>query len=275
MIEKLWAQFEPYADPDFEKKIKLKGEYLGRCWEMFLACTLIERGYKLQHKNGSKGPDIKIISNPDIWVEAVSCTSGTGDDAVPDLSYGVAMNVPVDEMVLRVGNAITSKFEKYKKYLEKGIVKATEPFIIGVSKGAMMHPEMHPSPMLRYLYGIGDQTLYFSIDPNTGKRNGEEEFSFSKQKPIPKKKGQEVPVAFFENPDHAGVSAVIYCQNHILNHPKPFGSDFVVFKNPNASNPIPDNFLSVGAEWIIEEDHLVYKERNFISYADIFDYLEE
>lgn len=275
MIEQMWSEFEPYADPGFSEKIKLNGEFLSRCWEMTVACALLRLNHSLQQKTSDIGPDVKIItSSPTVWVEAVISTRGTGPDALPELLYGVAQTLPKNEMVLRFGNAITTKHRKYQTHLNSGLIKPNEPFIIAVSKGSINYPDAYPPTALRYLYGIGDLTLHMPIDQATGERKVVNEF-FSRQLPIPKKQGKEVPVAFFEDPANACISAVLYCDNHILNHPELLGSDFILFRNPNTSAPLPENFFPIGAEWVPKDGLVSYIDKKFIRQADAFDYLDD
>jgi hypothetical protein len=123
LIEKMWPVYQPYADPDFLKLMRSKDNFLSRTWEMVVAYALLEMGHKLEVKTSDKGPDSKIVSSdPAIWVEARSCTPGTGADAVPELLYGVAQTLPKDEIVLRFGNAVFTKFRQYESYLSAELV---------------------------------------------------------------------------------------------------------------------------------------------------------
>lgn len=278
LMEQGWAGFEPYADKGFVESIKRQGEFFGHAWEMQVGVALLQQGNALAKRNAGKGPDIKLQTSPTVWIEAVSCTSGVGPDAVPGVIHGTSFGIPTEEMLLRLGNAVMTKFRKYEGYLKDGIVKTGEPFVIAVSKGAIDHPGSHPPLELRYLYGVGDQVLRFPVDATTGKRTDTDEeptSGFTRQPPIPKKAGESVPVAFFEDPAHAGISAIIWCSNNALNHPEPAGADFVLLRNPNATTPLPDDFLTQGAEWVVKGDNLTYEEKNFIAHADAFDYLED
>jgi len=61
-----------------------------------------------------------------------------------------------------------------------------------------------------------------------------------------------VPMFFFENHEHAGISAVIYSKDTILNSPRlsqEMGENFFIVHNPHAINPLPDNFFPFGAEY--------------------------
>lgn len=273
-IEEMWLEYEPYADPGFKYRIRQKGEFLSRCWEMVLACAFLRIGYSLAAKKSDEGPDIKITSSGQpIWIEAVVATPGSGPDAIPPMKYGVVQTLPMSEMALRFGNSVVSKFRKYQKYLEQKIVSSDEPFVIAISRGPISRPDAYPSSALRYLYGIGDLTLRFPLNPNTGERGKTEEF-LSRQPPIAKLSGKTVPVAFFEDPGHAGISGVIDCDNHVLNHPDLLGGDFILLRNPNALNKLPDDFISIGAEWVAKDGRLMFLDKKFIKQGDAFDYLE-
>lgn len=272
LIEKLLLAFEPFADSNFSKKLKTKGEFLSRCWEMIVGTALLEQGHALVQKNSDQGPDIKIKSKSTImWVEAISCTLGTGSDAVPELSYGSVVDVPFQEMILRIGSAIRDKKKKYDTYLKNKIIGLGDPFVIALSKGSMVHPDVNPSVILRYLYGTGDLVLRFPMDAKTGERIGGPKKTNKKQEPITKRSGENVPVAFFEDPANAGISAVIYCANHIFNQRTPLGSDFVLVPNSHARVPLSSNFLALGAEWVLSGNKLVYREKSFIKQASILD----
>lgn len=261
LIEEMWSIYKAYADPGFTQKIKINGEFLGRCWEMTVASTLLNLGYSLEQKRTARGPDIKITSvSPTVWVEAVSCTSGNGPDALPDLLDGEVQYLPIDELLLRFANAVVSKSRKHQAYLNSGVIKHDEPFVIAVSKGSILHPDPVPSLVLRYLFGVGNIVLHMPLNPVTGERTVVES-SNARQPAILKKEGEKVPVAFFEDPANVSISAILYSDKNILNHPARLGDDFVLVRNPNATAPLPANFFAIGAEWVPEEKHLVYKKK--------------
>lgn len=274
LIEQMWQEFAPYADYNFEHKVSVCGEFLGRCWEMMVACTFLRQGYCLQNsrtKKEEKGPDICInLGTSKLWIEAVTCTQGTGADAVPDLVYGGCQVLPMDQLTLRFGNAVVGKYKKYSAYLNDDYVSPNDLFIIAVSKGAVSFPDAYPSAALRFSYGVGDLTITKSFDPKTLEEKSTDSF-FKKQTSVAKQRGAHVPTAFFDDPAHACVSAIIYCDNNILNHPEPLGSDFILLRNHNATNPLPENFLDIGAEWKVGET-LNFKDKGFINRSDAFDF---
>lgn len=255
LLEALWEKYEPYADKDFRQKFR--HEFLQRCWEMFVTTVCLERGLSVVRKSSTQGPDIHIQhEGKDIWIEAVVATSGQGPDAVPEMLFGVAQRVPEEEMLLRLRQSLDAKFSQYKKYIQRGIVKRGDPFVIAVSRGSIDHVETDPPLITKCLFEIGHPVL--SIPMNGGPR----ELSLSHRPTIKKLSGETVPMDFFVNPVHADVSAVIYCKNNILNHPEPHGSDFVIVHNPHAANPLPTNFLGVGEEWVPDGDKLRKCNRN-------------
>lgn len=250
-IEEMWGEYHPYADPDFLEQARVPGDFLERCWEMTVACALLRLGHSLERRKSSLGPDAKIVSkSPNIWVESVACSHGDGPDALPHMTYGVAQTLPKNELLLRFSNAVISKYRKYRdSYRASGLAKEDEPFVIAIGKGSIQFPDSYPPVALRYLMGIGDLAIHMPLNPLTGERKAAEQF-FTRQSNVGKKSGADVPVGFFDDKANAGISAVIFCENHIMNHPEPLGSDFVLLRNPNASAPLPDDFLPIGAEWV-------------------------
>jgi len=62
---------------------------------------------------------------------------------------------------------------------------------------------------------------------------------------------------FFEDETHNGISAVIYCNAHLINSPlvpTKMGENFVVVHNPLAKNPLPTGFFPFGEEWIKDDN---------------------
>lgn len=165
-FDALYQKYYPYADSHFLKEVKRK--FHQRTWEMYLSCVLLEKGIKFSSKD--IGPDILIEHNSKkIWIECVACEKGDGADKVPNTHYGVAQNVPSDEMLIRIASALKEKYVKYKKYIENGIVKTTDQFIIAVSRGGLGHVDTSIPLILRAVLAIGHQTLSFPIDGGPSK----------------------------------------------------------------------------------------------------------
>lgn len=255
LFETLWQKYEPYADTDFREK--LRAEFLSRCWELFVTTVCLERGLSVVPKSATQGPDVRIKhSGRDIWIEAVIATKGQGKDAVPDLMFGKVQDVPEEEMLLRLRQSLDAKYQQYRRHIQAGIVKSEDLFVIAVSRGPIDHVEADPPLITKCLFAIGHPVLSIPKD------GGQPQLSLSDRPTITKQSGASVPMDFFVDPAHQGISAVIYCKNNILNHPEPHGSDFVIVHNPHAKNPLPINFLGVGEEWVSENNGLQKYDRN-------------
>lgn len=235
IFDELYAKFEPYADNHFLQEIKIN--FHQRSWEMYLACVLLENGFVIT--SSDKGPDIKIISKSKIiWIECIAPTQGKGNDRVPDLFFGGIQNIPEKEMILRLSSSLKEKFEKYQEYLRKKIVDKNDIFIIAINRGAFGHPDATAPLIFKSLFSLGDLTLPIRIGGKAG------EPYYLRKENLEKKSGSIVPMNFFENKQHIGISAVIYSKTTVLNRPKEIGSDCILIHNPLAMNHLSQEVFS-------------------------------
>ncbi|MBN1325539.1 hypothetical protein JW977_00960 [Candidatus Falkowbacteria bacterium] len=235
LFNKLYSIYEPYADTHFSKEVKLN--FHQRTWEMYLACVLLDNGIKIA--SNDKGPDIKILDNKkSIWIECTAPKKGQGRDRVPDLIYGVAQSVPEEEILLRLTGSLDEKFRKYQEYLNKKIINPTDIFVIAVNRGDFAHPDATIPAILKCLFSVGNLTL--PIKP--GNKQPGKPF-YSRQEALQKRNGSNVPMNFFEDPQRAGISAVIYSKEAVLNHPEKIGEDCILVHNPLAKNPLSEKNL--------------------------------
>jgi type I restriction enzyme S subunit len=134
-LEDLWARFSPYTNKKhFLSEIRKEDSFYQRLWELHLGCILLNQGYQLTTV-GNKGPDFLItVDDKKIWIEATVPMAGKKDDAVPPLQWNsfVAQEVPEEKIILRFTSAIDEKWKKYKKYLEDGIIKHDDVYVIAV-----------------------------------------------------------------------------------------------------------------------------------------------
>jgi len=223
-MEKLWEKYEPYADSSFSEEFKY--HFAQRSWELYLGATLLNRGFTLgQHNNN--GPDFDIQDGKGrrlAWVEAITKEKGNGSKKVPDMIENASVDFPEEKIVLRISYALDDKFKKYCGYLTKNIVKDNEPYIIAVNRSRLDYfdPEL---PLI----------LKAHCRPSIGNQND-----------------KDGSILFFKDANHAGVSAVIYCKDGILDSPqlpKEMGKNFIVVHNPLAKNPLPSRFFSFGDKY--------------------------
>ncbi len=255
-IEELWKIYSPYADKDFLQQLRV--DFIARCWEMYITCVFLIQGFPVIPKQMRKGPDIQIeTADRTIWVEAVSPKKGSGRDAVPAPRYGVVSRLPETSMLLRFANALDGKYEQYKKYVQGKLVREDEPFVIALNGGEMdRRTDMGIPLIMKCLFGLGDLTVSVPVG------GGDAEAFWAPREEVQKAGGSPVSMMFFENLEHKGISAVIYCDNHILNHPPRLGKDCIVIHNPNASNRLGTNFLKVGYEYVPENGGMRRYDRN-------------
>ena len=222
-FEALFAVYAPYADTHYLSEVK--HQFHQRTWEMFLGALLVAQGMHFESKDS--GPDIKL--DGPLWIEAVACARGDGVDRVPDLRYGGVQTVPHDEMLIRMANGLAVKYQGYQKYLSAGMIGPSDPYVIALNAGGFGHIVDPQIPLvLKGLFGIG----YEQISIPSGA------VSWSRRESIEKKSGSQVPMTFFEQAEHAGVSCVLYCRNNVLNAAEPMGADIILVHNPLATNPI-------------------------------------
>jgi type I restriction enzyme S subunit len=62
---------------------------------------------------------------------------------------------------------------------------------------------------------------------------------------------------FFEDPQHAGISAVIYSKDVVLNHPEKLGEDCILVHNPLAKNPLPEKIITFLKQYKVQGDDII------------------
>ena len=115
-VESLWPKYQHLADPHFREDAR--NHFLQRFWEMYLACTLLERGLEL-HRAGGEGPEFYfLLEGKRTWVEATAPGPGTGPDKVPSQSHGEASgtnrqdSAPIYSSLAREAPATPGRREK-------------------------------------------------------------------------------------------------------------------------------------------------------------------
>lgn len=275
-MAELWKQYEPYADSNFLREFKTR--FTQRSWELYLGATLLNRRAKLGvHR--STGPDFELLNLVGErlgWVEAIAPTKGDGNDRVPDMVNGAVMDVPEEQMLLRIAGALEAKVAQYAGHVSSNVIGPDEPYVIAINRAELDHVDTILPLVLKVCFPIGDLTLRVMVN---GVRQEDPKSHWSRRESIKKVNGEEIPMRFFEDPAHAGISAVIYSKDHIINSPRlpsEMGENFVVVHNPLAKNPLPKGSLSFGSEFIADEES-VHKTREAVDWErpDPFEHLNE
>ena len=161
-VEELWGKAHAFIDSDASKK--LPNEFHQRFWEIYLAAALLEADLNLQHSSGRDGPDICIKANngSKIWVEAITASSGKGDDAVQRGEPGVIRDVPDDPIKIRLLNSFDKKWKQYERYRKKNWISSEEPYIIAINAAKVPSAtcELEIPRIVRSLLPFGFQVLH-------------------------------------------------------------------------------------------------------------------
>jgi len=285
-LEKLWKIFEPYADNNFPKEFRTT-DLLGRFWEMYLGCALLEFRLNLIERKQRKiikdtyGPDlaIQMDKNKICWIEAVTTNEGTTDDKVPKPEY--VQNIedsdrkmqkfPTDEIILRLRSAIDYKWKKFQYFKESKIISQNDRCVIAINPLKIDYP-CHGGDeelILKSLIGLGDYKAILV--------NGIITKEYYEYRPIIiKKNAKKAPVNtdIFLNDSYKEISAILYScvsptessgmrsTKEILFIPLPtydfiyfpLGYDFILIHNPYAINPISKESLPNKYEILVENE---------------------
>lgn len=266
LVEELWGRVHNYVDPDV--LAELPNQFHQRFWEIYLAASLIEAGLHLEQSSGRDGPDICInLAQSKVWVEAVTASSGQGNDAVQKAELGVVRDVPDDQIKLRLLNAFVEKSRKHKKYIEKNWVNAKEPYIIAINAAQVPSARLEREipRIVRSLLPFGHQVLH--LDTKTLELV---DTSYEYQGVVIKASGTEIETTSFLNAEYSGISAIIYSCTDVFNHPVEISKSLLLFHNPLALNPIPLGFLRNGDEYWVDW-HLRTKNWDQANNSEIHD----
>ncbi len=256
-LQKLWGNFKPYAPNDFKYHIENDEEKLDSLiWEMLLANTLLEAGFTLK-KVSSDNPDICINYNGgNIWIECTVPNTGdpTRPDSVPEKKFdGEFHEVPMDKNTLRFTNALSEKKKQYSTWLERGVCKREEPFIIALHGRKLDFKvyERRLPDILRALYAVGDMVVTFNT------KSDFHDEGYSRKPEIKKVNDSVVSTTFFCDNNNVEISGVLFsrewCQYLSLS-PK-----YCFVKNIFATNPSPISFNSFAQEYEYGENSISLK----------------
>lgn len=257
--ESNWLKVYKYLDKNFLNKFQTGEEHYARAWEFHLAAVLLDKGLQLEEKTWETGPDfcIKTPTGGKIWIEAIICDLGIVDPVEPYpvmqsgqiYSFGGNIEDTHRPRALRITNAIGTKFEKFKKYLDdsKSGVSKDDCLVIAINGGAIQHFADPSMLFKRAVFGQGPDVLV--------KIPGQEKLKGGFYKPTPtiiKKKDvseEEIPANFMEMDEFSKISAVLYCGHGVsFSWMNGFnvGDDFLFAYHSNPENSIPEDTFKFG-----------------------------
>ncbi len=248
------------ADLKFTKELCSGSE--AKFWscvsEALLAAHLRKVGLDPAPSHGG-GPDFHVIDNGrKIWIEVI-CPEPKG---VPSdwlaIQYEKAVSFPHEEILLRWTSAIKEKWEKLignkdgtvKGWVEKGIVAPEDAYVIAVNGRQLRGPFPALTGISQFPFAA---EAVFAIGPYQIKINRdtlEQTGSGHQHRPlISKPKGAPVPAYTFLDERYRPISAIWAVDvdgTSVVGNLEPMA----VIHNPNASNPIPTDFLPAHDEYV-------------------------
>lgn len=255
---------EGLADPHFDNELAAGSEYVyqQRIGELLLAEALWNDGFKLS--SGNEGPDFFAEKNGEsFWIELIT-PEPTGLPAEflesRKLPGSGAFDYPAQELLLRWTAAIAEKARKLlgcaergvKGYLEKGIVKPGERYVIAVNDrllsvwpDGMTGISQFPFPV-EALLAVGPFEL--KIDRETLETVGS---GHQQRISILNKNDAKVRTNTFFDPEYAAISAVLGItlrEETVLG--RPYRNALVY--NPLAANPLPRKLLTSQEHWVCD-----------------------
>jgi len=231
-ISSIFNDFREYASRHF--LTELRKDFHARTWEMYLSVILLKNNLKIKVSRKDKWPDIIIdnIAN----IECVTCQNAqdpTKPDFVPQLRIGIVSDVPRDQILLRISNSISSKYQKYMKSYKKDNSKL--PFIIAINSGIFgLHQNGIFPIILDYTNGVDNIVVNFERKGLDVRSTG---LTITTRDSI--QKGlSTIDSNIFGNDKYKEISAIIFSSNLIINTPDLLGSDLLLIKNKFAENPL-------------------------------------
>ena len=233
-LDQIWNCFGiECRDRHFATEFRLLGKFQARAWELRLGWALRDLGFAFRW--GGHGPDFSVSAEKPFHIEAVAPAATEALTSNYEVARNWATTVPVNEIVLRYTGSIFSKLDTYSRYVARGMIRATDPYVIALSGANIPQASLSGSPfpwVLLPLFAIGQKERRTST-------------------------GGRVSCDIFLESGQRQLSALIFAPHHIKNRPehsgRPPGDDFLVVHNPHATNPLPRGTISRGREWAATE----------------------
>jgi hypothetical protein len=259
--EFLWERYHSFADPNF--RTDAKNHFLQRFWEMYLYCSLAERGFNPK-RVGHEGPEFYFeYGTKKIWVEAIAPGPGTGEDAVPENpGDGEVRSVPTEKILLRFTHAMRDKLAKYKKDLAKGIVSSTDSVLLCInSRGIPDAPYGDDLPyFVKAFLPLGNLQVSINLKTMEATRV-EHQFRGIIQKAI----GSPVSTENFMQDEMSPFVAVLHSSVDCANNPTWLGGDFSILHNPKGSIVVDDELFSWAEQFRVRENILRVTRPNVVA----------
>jgi hypothetical protein len=262
-IESMWRRYEAVNGDDSEHFLTdARGNFHARAWEMYLGCTLMDRGFVLTRPPRS-GPDILVQwGSKRLWVEATTTESGTGPDAVPELPNDGDMHlIEHDPRMLRYSAAIRAKQEQWRDFVRRGLVAPDDPYVIAVNGSRLSTAGFDSGPIpdiVRTVFGLGEPQYPWLPDAQTfGPPR------FPRRGVLSKRSGASVPIEFFASRGYECISGVFFSATAPWDAISLTGNDVLFVHNHNARTPLERETFRFGLEWWFNADDETVRRRDW------------
>jgi type I restriction enzyme S subunit len=244
------------------------GKYWAHMWEALLYHHIKSLGFALLEnkvkKSGQKGPDFGIQHNGGpVWIEAITpAPIGIPAEYLEpfDDNGFKAFTVPHEQKLLRWTAAIKEKSEKFRNYLQNGIIPENSRAIIAVNSCRLQDFAFDDMGISRLPYAveatlpIGPLSIPLSKE---GLALGRPENSIRHS--VYNKNNAEISTEIFLNPHYSHISAVIGThQRDIWNRPLHLS----LVHNPLALNALEPKILGAAKEFVCEDNDTHYVLRD-------------
>lgn len=247
-LDEMYGRASAYLDANFRDQfVRATND---RFFELRLADALLDHGFELEIAAAGR-PDFatRLPDGRRLWLEAVGLSWGRPDnpDRAPSLRERFQA-APIRQALLRITSALKEKRDRFRDYLEAGVVGAEDVCVIAMSSGGL-YPHVEGVGLPRIVSAVlpfGDERI--TIDRATGEVV---EISHERRDALPKANGSAVPTTAFETPEEYGqISAVLHDTAHLGTwrgdlQPK----RWVTVDNPTARVPPPHELFGWGARY--------------------------
>jgi hypothetical protein len=264
-VEQLWVRYQPFCgDKNF--LAEAKRHFNQFTWQMYSGVCLLEAGHTLE-KAAPEGPDHKaVVSGRRVWVECIAPEKGEGDNRADRTfqrwtktehgGHGL-YKPPSDEKIgARLTNAISNKVKQHRRWIEKGTVLASEPFVIAIGGGIIPDIDLDRDfpHIVHALFDLGDVALLVSVGSGEPAEVVPAYQDAIKRMSADGQREVSIPLrGFLDETIYPEVSAVIFCGHGVWNPPRKIGRDLVTIYNAVAKNPLPPGTIPLGRECWAEE----------------------
>jgi hypothetical protein len=255
-IEDMWSRFQVLCPDSWRAFLRTaRDNFRGMVWQMHV--TLLASSLPGFEPGREEGPDFFVKAGG--LRCAVECTAlrltpdypghlpRPGMPMRSSFGWGPAYE---DHRVARIGQILRDKRSDRERYIEKGIVKSNEPYVIAVSLGELFQGAEELPDAIRATYALGPLTISIPVNRTTGGPGGEEQVGYPPQFGI-RRSPEKSPLDndFFLGPGREAISGVISSDLFMAAQSGPPGNELVFVHNVFADSPVPLGTFPWGREF--------------------------